>query len=155
MEDFLIGVGETVLGLFSVAGLISVWEWHRTTVRLKKFLAEYIGWVEFAWQDQTEEFALMHRVRAFEVLLRKVMMLRPRTPGAYRRAEQVRDALEMFHTRITIWRGQHLPLPKLGEFPIGPDAAFEAQFREDVAKRLRAIKWLRYDELCERSRTET
>lgn len=154
MEDFWIGVAETVLGLFSVAGLVALWEWYRTTERLRKFVTDYIGAVEFEWQNQTEEFALMHRVRAFEVLLRKVLILRPRTPGAYRRVEQVREALERLHMSIPIWRGRHLPLPKLGEFPFATDSAFEPQFRENLVKRLTAIKWLRFDELRDRSRTK-
>ena len=154
MEAFLIGVAETVLGLFSLAGLVALWEWHRTTERLRKFVTDYIGAVEFEWQNETEEFALMHRVRAFEVLLRKVLTLRPRTPGAYRRVEQVREALESLHMSIPIWRGQHLPLPKLGEFPFAADSAFEAQFREDLVKRLKVIKWLKFDELRDRSRTK-
>ena len=77
MSDFWIGVAETALGLFSVAALVSVWEWHRTTKRLKKYVTQYIDSAEFEWENQTEKFALMHRVRAFEILLRNIEGLRP------------------------------------------------------------------------------
>ena len=86
----------------------------------------------------------MHRVRAFELLLRKVQAMEPRTPGAYYRAEAVRDALECFHRGgIPILGKQHMPLPKIGEFPFPPNIAIEAQVRERVLEKLRAIKWLR------------
>ena len=51
MSDFWIGVAETVAGLFSVAVLVSLWEWHRTTKRLKKYVRSYKEAVEFEWQN--------------------------------------------------------------------------------------------------------
>ena len=149
MFDFWIGVAETMLGLFSVAGLIALWEWHRTTKRLKKYVANYIQSVEFEWQNQTDDFALMHRVRAYELLLRNVLILQPRTPRAYKRVEEDRDVLEKWHRGIPIFRGEHLPLPKLGEFPTVPSHAIEAQVRKDVLEGLRAIKWLGLKEPAE------
>ena len=150
MSDFWIGVAETALGLFSVAALVSVWEWHRTTKRLKKYVTQYIDSAEFEWENQTEKFALMHRVRAFEILLRNIEGLQPRTPGAYYRVEQVRDVLEHFHRSIPIWRGQHLPLPKIGEFPLPqPNYAMEASVRHDTLEKLKKIQWLRLKEPAE------
>ena len=149
MSDFWIGVAETVAGLFSVAVLVSLWEWHRITKRLKKYVRSYKDAVEFEWQNQTEKFALMHRIRAYEVLLRKVHALQPRTPGAYYRVEKVRDALEWFHRTIPVWRGEHLPLPDIEKFPFPGDAAMEFHIRKDILEKLKAIKWLGLKEPAE------
>ena len=147
--DVLIGVVETVLGLFSFAGLAALWERHRTTKRLKKYVASYMQSAEFEWTNQTEEFAVVHRVRAFELLLRNVQALQPRTPWAYNRVEEVRDILESLHRAITIFRGEHLPLPRLGELPLPPNQATEAHVRELIVERLRAVKWLRLEKPAE------
>ena len=150
MADIVIEAAEVALGLLSFTILIAWWEWRNATKRLKKEVTSYIKSVEFEWQNQTEEFALMHRVRAFEILLRNVQAQQPRTPGAHKRVEQVRDVLESFHRRfIPIFRGEHLPLPKFGEFPALPDVTIEAEVRKHVLEGLRAIKWLRLKEPAE------
>ena len=142
-RDFWIGVTETLLGLLSFAGLFSLLEWHRTSKLLKKHVTGYIKSVEYKWKNQTDDFGFMHRVRLFELLLRRVQVMQPRTPGAYKRVEEVRDALEYFHRAgVQIHLEQHLALPKFDEFPIKPNAKIEAQVRELVLERLRAIKWL-------------
>ena len=142
-RDFWIGVVETLLSLFSFAALIYLLEWRSTTRRLKKHVASYIKSVEFKWTNQTDEFALMYRVRVFELLLRRVQAMQPRTPSAYKRVEEVRDALEYFHRGgVQILNGEHLPLPKFDEFPIRPNREIEAQVRERILENLRAIKWL-------------
>ena len=144
--DFWIGVVQTLTGLFSFAGLIALIEWHRTTRRLRKYVSSYIGSVEFEWQNQTEEFILMHRVRAFELLLRRVQAMEPRTPGAYYRAEAVRDVLEWFHRGgIPVLGNQHIPLSEIGKFPFPPNFAIESQVREHILEKLREIKWLRIE----------
>ena len=150
MYDFLVGAAETALGLFSVALLVSLWEWRRTTKRLKKYVTKYIDAVEFEWQDQTAEFVLMHRVRAFELISRQVQVLQPRSPGAYYRVEQVRDVLERFHRAIPIFRGEHLPLPEIGKFPLPSNERMEASLRQDILEDLRAIKWLGLQESAKR-----
>ena len=69
--------------------------------------------------------------------------MHPTTPLANKRVEDVRDAVEFFHAGvIPIFRGEHLPLPIMGEFPIEPSDAIEAHVREHVIDKLRAIKWL-------------
>ena len=147
MGEFWIGVAETLLGIFSFAGLIAFLEWRRTTKRLRKCVTDYVESGELEWQNQTDEFALMHRVRAFELLLRKVEVLQPRTPSAYKRVEEVRDAVEFFHRGgIPILNGEHLPLATIGAFPITPSDAAEALVRKYVLERLRAIKWLEVNE---------
>ena len=123
MSDFLIRFGEIMLGLFSFAGLIALWEWRRTTKRLKKYVTGYVRSVEFEWQNQTEEFALMDRVRVFEILLRRVQAMHPQTPGANRRVEEVRDVLEQFHSTRRIFREEHLPLRRIDEFPTEPNCS--------------------------------
>lgn len=156
MSDLLIWIAETVqtggfwrgvlevaAGVFSFALLMALSEWLRTTRRLKKCVTSYVKTVEFEWKNQTEEFVLMHRVRAFELLLRRVEALQPRTPGAYHRVEQVRDVLESWHNKgIIVLDGEHLPLPRRGEFPLPMRPEFEAQVTNDVLRGLRAIKWL-------------
>ena len=141
-SEFWIGVVQTLVGILSFASVVAFLEWRHTTKRLKKYVTQYVESVEFEWSNQTRKFAVMHRVRAFEILLRHVEALRPRTPGAYKRVEEVRDAVEYFHRTIPIFRGEHLPLPRLGEFPLPPDERFEAQLRGDVLEKLRSIKWL-------------
>ena len=143
MWDFWFDILKIVFGIFGFTALMATLELYRTTQRLKLEVENYIKAVNFEWENQTAEFALMDRVRAFEVLLRNVQAQQPRTPIAYRRVEQVRDALEFFHRTRAVHQGQHLPLPKLEEFPIQPPSpAIEAHFRSDILKRLRAIKWL-------------
>ena len=147
--DVLIGVVQIVLGIVSYAGLVALLEWRRTTKRLKKYVASYMQAVEFEWTNQIEEFVVAHRVRAFELLLRNIQALQPRTPAAYKRVEEVRDVLERLHRAIPIVRGEHLPLPKVGEFPVPPNQTTEAQVRELVVEGLRAIKWLRLEKPAE------
>ncbi len=134
-----------MLGLFGFAGLAALLECRRTTKRLKKYVKSYMQSAEFEWTNQTDEFAVAHRVRAFEILSRNVQALQPRTPWASNRVEDVRDALESLHRAITIFRGEHLPLPRLGAFPLPPNQATEAHVREHIVERLRAIKWLRLE----------
>ena len=147
--DFLTRVVEIILGFFSIAFLITLWELRYTTKRLKNYVASYMESVEFPWQNQTDEFTRMHRVRSFEILLRKVQILQPRTPGAYKRATEVQEVLEHFHKAVPIFRGEHLPLPNLGEFPVVPNDGGEAFVRDHVIKGLRAIKWLGLKEPAE------
>ena len=141
--DFWLGVLQTMLGLFSFGLLVALFEWRRTTKRLRRFVTSYIEAVEFEWQNQTKDFVVMHRVRAFEVLLRNVQSLQPRTPGAYQRVEEVRDALEYLHKCIPIFRGEHLPLPSPEQFPVEPNSHTEPQIRAHVLRNLRSIGWLR------------
>ena len=137
------GVIEIIASLFSFSVLITLWERRYTTKRLKKYVSNYLTSLEFEWQNQTAEFALMHRVRAFELLLRNVRVMQPTTPLANKRVQEVRDAVEFFHTGgIPVFRGEHLRLPNTGEFPVAPNDATEALVREHVLKKLRAIKWL-------------
>ena len=144
--DFWIGVVQILFGLFSFAGLIALIERHRTTRRLREHVSWYIDKVEFEWKNQTVEFILMHRIRAFELLLRRVQAMNPRTPGAYVRVEAVRDALEWhYRSGILIKGGMHLPLPEIGKFPYPPSPITEAQVRRDILEKLRMIKWLRID----------
>lgn len=82
--EVLWSVVEVTLGIVSSAGLLLVWEWYRTRQRLRQYVKSYLKSVEFDWTNQTVEFALMHRVRVFELLLRKLQALQPRTPAAYR-----------------------------------------------------------------------
>ena len=145
-REFWIGVAEIIVGVFSLTMLIALSEWYRTTKRLKKYVKKYIESGEFEWRNKTPEFAVMHRVRAFEILLRKVEALQPRTPKAYRRVEEVRDVLEEFHRgMIPIFKEEHLPLPRIGEFPMTPSDVSETFVRNRVLEGLRAIKWLRLE----------
>lgn len=147
MFDFLIGIADTLLAVVSFAGLIVWLERFSTTNRLKKYVKGYLEAVEFDWQNQTKEFAFMHRVRRFELLLRNVQVLRPTTYLASNRVAEVRDVLEEFHRGgIPILKGEHLPLRKFDEFPIEPSDATEAFVRDKVLEGLRAIKWLRLEE---------
>lgn len=146
---------QTLLGLLSFAALMAWWERRCTTKQLKKYVATYKERVEFKWRNQTEGFVLMHRVRAFELFLRNVSALQPRTSGAYKRVEQVRDVLEYFHREVIALIGvKHVPLPKMGEFPLPLNLATEAQVRQTVLEGLRALKWLRLEKPTERSNTE-
>ena len=149
--DFWSGVLEVAAGVFSFTVLMALSEWRRTTKRLKKYVTAYKEGVEYEWQDKTEEFVVTYRVRAFELLLRNVLTLQPRTPAAYRRVEQIRDVLERWHRGIPIIGDEPLPLPKLGEFPAPPSAAIEAFLRNYLLERLRAIKWLGLKEPAEES----
>ena len=148
--DVLIRVLEIVLGLFGFAGLAALSECRRTTKRLKKYVKSYMQSAGFEWTNQTDEFVVAHRVRAFEILSRNIQVLQPRTPWASNRVEDVRDALESLHSAITIFRGEHLPLPRLGAFPLPPNQATEAHVRERIVERLRAIKWPRLEKSTER-----
>ncbi|MDE2925259.1 MAG: hypothetical protein OXT71_02535 [Acidobacteriota bacterium] len=153
MGETLIRVGEILLGLVSFTALSTLWEWCRTTKRLREHVRSYVKAVEFKWKNQTEEFATMHRIRAYEVLLRRVQALQPRTPFAYRRMEEVRDALEFLHMATPVFQGKHLPLARIGEFPIKhvdstsrPKLSSEAWVRQKILERLRAITWLKLEE---------
>ena len=142
---------EIIASVFGISVLITLWERHYTTKRLRKYVSKYLESVEGEWQNQTDEFILMHRVRAFELLLRRVRGMRPTTPLANMRVDEVRDAAEFFHTDvITIFRGEHLPLPKMGEFPMEPNDEIESHVREYVLDKLRAIKWLGLEEPANR-----
>ena len=93
----------------------------------------------------------MHRVRAFEILLRNVYAMQPTTPWANKRVEEVRDQLEFFHRAYMVLNGEHLPLAKPGDFPVEqPNSTIEAQMRQMILEGLRAIKWLRLKESAER-----
>ena len=133
---------DTILGITGFTAIMSVNELRHTIVRLRKVINRYIDAVEFGWTNQTEEFALDHRVRAYEVMLRNVQAIQPRTPLAYRRVEQVRDAVEFFHRNIGVYQDKHRPLPKLDEFPyrsLTPE--MEVPVRRKILEELRAIKW--------------
>lgn len=150
--DLFTTVGEIMLSVFSIAGLIALWERHHTTKRLKSYVARYMESVEFQWHSQTDEFVLMHRVRSFELLLRRVQILQPRTPGAYKRVEAVRDILEYFHMEgVLIFEGEHLLLPTFAEFPVIPNDTTEAYVRDHITSGLRAIKWLGLKERAEQN----
>ena len=144
-SDFWRGVAGIMLGLFSITGLFALLEWRRITKRLKKDVTNYIDAVEFEWRNQTEEFIVMDRIRAFEVLLKDVQSLRPTTPGAYKRVQQVRDAVEFFHRARAVLNEEHLPLPKPDEFPLPTThrtAEGELFVRQKVLEELRKNKWL-------------
>lgn len=142
--DFWVDVLKYVVGLVGFTTLMAFWELCRTKKRLKKEVKDYIKSVEFEWKNQTEEFVLMHKVRRFEVLLRNVRALQPRTPRAYKCVEEVREKLEFLHVAIPVFREEHLPLPKLGEFPIQPpNSESETFVRQKVLEKLRTIKWLK------------
>ena len=63
--QFWIGVAQALVGIFSFASLVAFLEWLHTTRQLKKNVTAYVKSVEFNWRDKTDEFVLMHRVRAF------------------------------------------------------------------------------------------
>ncbi len=75
--------------------------------------------------------------------------MRPRTPKAYRRVEEVRDALEYFHKDvIAIFRDKHITPPNLERFPFEPNEhiglpVLEPAVRSHVLKELQSIKWLK------------
>ena len=135
-----------VLALAGYTAFGAFVEFRRTTQRLRKYVSSYLKRATFEWPNQTEEFALMDRVRSFEILLREVQAIQPRTPYAYRRVEEVRNAIEFLHRGIPIVEGRHLPLPRLTDFPV-QEGSFSASVEADVRKytlcELRQIKWLR------------
>ena len=142
-SSFYSRVLEIVTSVFSISILITVWELRYTTNRLRKYVSNYQDSTEFEWHNQSEEFALMHRVRQFELLMRRVRVMQPTTPLANKRVEAVRDAVEFFHTGgVIVVGGEHLPLPNVGEFPLKPNDAIEAEVRKQILEKLRAIKWL-------------
>ena len=150
MVEFLVGVLKFVLGFVGVAGLIALYDWYDTTERLRKYVTLYVNYAEFEWKNQSDEFVLTHRVRAFELLLRNLEDVRPRTLPGFKRVEAVRDVVEYFHRRaIPVLGNKHLPLPKLGEFPYPPSQAVEAHVRNHVLEELRAIKWLELEKRTE------
>ena len=147
-------VAEVGLGLFSYAVVLALWERFRTTQRLRKYISSYQYAADFEWTNQTEEFVLMHRVRSFEVLLRRVQALQPRTPIAYGRVEEVRDAIEYFHRTVSVFRGEHMPLPSLTEFPFPKEllnASSEVFLRTQIFQKLREINWLQLDKVKKNS----
>ena len=148
--EFLGGVLKFALGFVGVAGMIAFYDWYDTTERLRKYVSLYVNYAEFEWTNQSDEFVLTHRVRAFELLLRNLDDVRPWTLPAFKRVEAVRDVVEYFHRRaIPILGDKHLPLPKLGEFPYPLSQAVEAHVTNHVLEGLRAIKWLELEKRTE------
>ena len=147
MAEFLLGVAKYLLSLVSFTGLIILYDWCDTTKRLQRYVTAYKNHVEFEWKNQPDKFAVMHRVRAYELLLRNLEALRPWTPLASKRVEMVWDEVEYFHREgIPVLREEHLPLPKLGEFPYSPSPEIETYVTNHLLEGLRAIKWLRLEE---------
>ena len=140
---FWVGVAQVALGLFSFTSLLAIIEWCHTTKRLRDCVTRYIESVEFEWTNKPKEFAFTYRIRAFEILLRRVQSMQPRTFGAYRRVEEVRNILEEWHTGMLICNMQVLPLPDLERFPFEPSEESECAVRKHALEKLQSIKWLK------------
>ena len=152
LVEILLRLIEVLLGLFGFSALIVYVDLRYTTKRLKRHVLRYLRSVEFDWRKESDEFVLMYKVRAFELLLRNMRAIQPTTPWANERADEIRDAVEFFHRGATaIFRGEVLPLPNAGEFPL-PDNRTETHVRETILENLRKIKWLGLQELTEKAR---
>jgi len=57
--------------------------------------------------------------------------------------EEVREAVEQFHTSMFIYMDEVLPLPDLGSFPLKQAPEFEGALRTQVISDLRKIRWLK------------
>ena len=153
MDHIWMGLVNTLPGLFSFAVLIACWEWHRTTVQLRNTWRRYVKAVEDTRQNPQGQFDYLRRIREYEFLLRRVHLQRPRTPGAYRRAEQVLHTLLIVHFKLmTTGENEPVPLAKLDEFPVPSSENNEELMTEAVLRSLRKIKWLRIESASSRRR---
>ena len=142
-------ISQILFALFSFATFQAFCEWRLTTKLLRKYVAQYIESVAFEWTNETTEFIITYRVRAFEILLRNLQSMQPRTGCARKRVEEVQDVLENFHNCKVILNRKVLPLPDPNKFPFDIyqnghiHKEIEPTIRNETLKKLQAIKWLK------------